>query len=309
MGQASETIVIANPESGRGKGRVRARALLAALVGRGGRPRVLWTKGRGHARELARRALEEGARRVAVCGGDGTLQEAAAVLAGADCALAPLPAGRCNDFCRAFGGGWRAEELALALAGGGGRLAAVDLGRVNGRWFCTVGAVGFDAAVSRYVDTMRLPLSGTPAYLYAVLRMLRLYQPPQTRVLWDGGHYEGPLFLAAVGNTATYGNGMPIAPMARPDDGWLDLCLVRPAGFWRVVSLLPAMLKGRHGRASEVSFARTRRVEIDCGQGVEMWADGEPLVAGERLVIEVVPAALRLLLPAGQPGAGRPKRD
>jgi diacylglycerol kinase (ATP) len=235
-----------------------------------------------------------------VCGGDGTLQEAASALAGADCVLAPLPAGRCNDFCRALGGGWRAGDLAGALVADEGRVAAVDLGLANGLFFCTVGAIGFDAAVSRYVDRMRLPLlTGTPAYLYAVLRMLRLYQPPQARVRWEGGAYEGPLFLAAVGNTATYGNGMLIVPPARPDDGMLDLCLVRPAGFWRVVSLLPAMLMGRHGRAREVSFARSARVEIDCAQGVEMWADGELLVRDSHLLIEVAPAALQVLLPSG----------
>lgn len=300
MTTIADTIVIANPASGRGKGLTRARDLLSALRRRGLRPALLLTGGRGHARELARQALADGARRLVVCGGDGTLQEVASALAGKDCALAPLPAGRCNDLCRALGGGWRAADLGRALAEGGGRLAAVDLGLANERIFCTVGAVGFDAAVTGYVDRLDLPLlTGTPAYLYAVLRVLGTYRPIQATVSWRDGQYQGPVFLGAVGNTATYGNGMPIAPAARPDDGELDLCLVRPAGFWRVVSLLPAMLTGGHGRAHEVSFARSPWVEIDCAQEVEMWADGEPLLQASRLRIEALPRTLKVLLPAG----------
>ncbi len=301
MSQGREISVIVNPESGRGRGRERSRELLAALTAEGFAPSPRWTEGRGSARELSRQALAQGAREVVALGGDGTMQEVAGVLAASGCLLAPAPAGRCNDFCRSLGWRWQPAALARALKAGLAR--AVDLGLVNGKYYCTIGAVGFDAAVTRYVDRMRLPLTGTPAYLYAVLRMLGLYQPPQARVLWDGGEYEGPLFLAAVGNTATYGNGMPIVPMARPDDGWLDLCLIRPAGFWRVVSLLPTMLKGSHGKAREVSFARTRRVEIQAPGGVEMWADGEPLVHTASLVIEAAPAALRVLgPPAGPPG-------
>ena len=38
-------------------------------------------------------------------------------------------------------------------------MADVDLGLVNDRVFSMVGAVGFDVVVSRYVDSMRLPLT------------------------------------------------------------------------------------------------------------------------------------------------------
>lgn len=81
------------------------------------------------------------------------------------------------------------------MAAGASR--TVDLARVNGRNYCTVGAVGFDAEVIRYVDLMKGPLWGQPAYFYAVLRTLGRYRPPQVRLTWDHGHYHGPLFLAA----------------------------------------------------------------------------------------------------------------
>ncbi len=292
--------LIHNPQAGRGKAPAAARRLLAALAAAGLAPEVLTTQGRGHAEELARRAVARGVETVLVVGGDGTVHEAAQALAHSPAALAPLPAGRCNDFCRALGLGPDPEALVAALASGGRRV--VDLARVNGRVYCTVAAVGFDAEVSRYVDLMKAPLWGQPAYLYAVLRMLGRYRPPQVSLVWDDGEYHGPLFLAAVGNTPSYGNNIRITPQAKADDGLLDICLVRPAGMLRVLRLLPSVLQGKHGGVDEVSFVRTSKVRITCDRPMELWADGEP-VTGSPLRVEVLPRALQVVVPPA-PGTG-----
>ncbi len=287
--------LIHNPQAGRGKAPAAARRLIAALAVAGLKPQEWLTRGRGHAEELVAQAVAQGAEVVMVVGGDGTMHEAAQALAGSPAALAPLPAGRCNDFCRALGLGPDPQALVAAVARGSCR--QVDLARVNGRNYCTVGAVGFDAEVSRYVDLMKAPLWGQPAYIYAVLRTLGRYRPPQVRLTWDDGHYHGPLFLAAVANTPTYGNQIRIVPQARADDGHLDICLVRPVGLFKVMRFLPSVLKGSHGAVPEVSFVRTRKVEIVCDRPMELWADGEP-VAASPLVVEILPRALKVAAPA-----------
>ncbi len=287
-----EMCMIHNPQAGRGKASAVAPRLLAALAAAGMQPEVLTTRGRGHAEQLAHGAVERGVETVLVVGGDGTVHEAAQALAGSGCALAALPAGRCNDFCRALGNGSRPEELVAALAMGSQRV--VDLARVNGRVYCTVGAVGFDAVVSRYVDDMKAPLRGTPAYLYGVMRMLRRYQPPQAHMVWDDGEYRGPLFLAAVGNTPSYGNNIRVTPHAVADDGLLDICLVTPVRLLKLLGVLPLALQGKHGRVAEVSFLRTSKVELTFDRPMELWADGEP-VTGSPLSIQILPRALRVV--------------
>ena len=49
----------------------------------------------------------------------------------------------------------------------------------------------------------------------------------------------GDLVMATVGNTTSYGGGIPICPDADPTDGLLDVTLVRPAGRLRLLRLLP----------------------------------------------------------------------
>ena len=283
---------IHNPQAGRGKAARAADHLLRALDAAGLSTEVLATQGRGHAEELARGAVERGMSTVIVVGGDGTVHEAAQALAHSPTALAPLPAGRCNDFCRALGAVPRPEVLVAALAGGSSRV--VDLVRVNGRVYCTVGAVGFDAVVSRYVDDMKAPLWGTPAYLYAAMRTLTKYQPPRASLVWDDGEYHGPLFLVAMGNTPSYGNNIRITPHAKADDGLLDICLVTPPKLLKIMAVLPLALRGKHGSAAEVSFMRTSKMELHFDRPMELWADGEP-VADSPLKVEILPRALRVI--------------
>ncbi|MBI4797454.1 MAG: diacylglycerol kinase family lipid kinase [Desulfarculus sp.] len=292
MQESPAITLIVNPASGRGRGRRMGEEMLAALTGQGLLPKVMHTQGRGHAQKLAAQAVAEGAGLLLTCGGDGTVQEVAQALAGQETGLAILPTGRCNDFARALGPLPTPAGLARALTAP--RWRRVDLARADGRLYCTVGALGFDALVSRYVDQARLPFHGQPAYLWGVVRVLMGFRPRNARLTWDSGSYQGPLFLAAIANTPTYGNQIPIVPPARPDDGLLDVCLVKPLSFFRVLRLLPTLLAGRHAGLPEVSFLRTRSLQVESDGLLELWADGEP-VGQAPLLIEVLPAALKVL--------------
>lgn len=284
-----KTFLLVNPASGWGKGARMAERLRIGLRERGVEFSEAQTKGRGHAAELAARAVEQGASSIVVCGGDGTMNEAAQALAGSPVRMVPAPAGRCNDFFRALSADTSLDRVLENAATRSSR--QLDLVKVNGCYYCTVGAVGFDADVSRFVDEMKAPLHGKPAYVYGIMRVLTGYRTPEVRFTWDDGVYEGPMFLAAVANTPTYGNAIPVVPMAKPDDGMLDICLVGPVGFFKVVGMLPKIMKGTHGSADQVRFLRSKRVKVESDSKVELWADGEPL-AETPLDIEVVPQSL-----------------
>ncbi len=290
----SRLAVIANPASGRGKGRRYMQALLGALGRKGSKPQVLQTAGRGHGEQLAHQALDAGARTVVACGGDGTVHEVAQALAGSPARLAVGPAGRRNDFARSLGPLLRPEELSDCLANGHQR--QWDLIKANGRYACTVAAVGYDAEVTAQVDRSRLPLPGIGAYLWAVVSKFLTYRPPELEVAWDQGRRQGPLLLAAVANTPTYGDAIPIVPHAKPDDGRLDICLVDALGFLRMLRCLPKLLKGSHGELPEVSFVSTAKVTISSQERVEVWADGEPLGATP-ITMQVAPGALTVMPP------------
>ena len=302
-GRRLRYLIVANPAAGRRRAASMAESVHRELHSAGAECALQFTGGAGGAEAICRDALEAASpdddRRLCLvaCGGDGTAQEVAnALQACPDRAgvMGIIPAGRCNDFASALGISGDARGLASVLLEGETR--RVDLGRANGRYFCTVAATGFDAAVSRFVNEMKLPLRGTPAYIYGVLRVLLAYRPINVRLTFDDSTVEGPFFLAASANTSSYGGRMRIAPGADPRDGMLDICLVSPLSRVRVLRLLRRVIRGNHADLPEVRMIRSRRMRIESTSRCEIWADGES-VAVTPATIEAVPNALEIVLP------------
>lgn len=314
MPTAPSILLVVNPTSGRGRGRRTAEALTPRLQARGRSVVVRETVQRGDAERFVRDALTKPENRygcVVACGGDGTIQEVANALALADATtsvrrpmLGLAPAGRCNDFCRVLGISRDVGAIAGVLLDGTPR--PIDLGRVNGRCFCTVATIGVDADVSSFVDAMRMPLSGTPAYLYGTLRVLSRYQPRSLRISGDFGVIEEPVFLASSANTSLYGGAIPIAPGAVPDDGKLDLCVIRHVSRRRMLTLVPKVFRGRHAGQPEVRLIRTAHLRIESQEPLDLWADGER-IGQTPATIDVVPGGIDVLMPRDFDFANRAK--
>ncbi len=297
-------LIVDNPVAGRGRGGRLAGAVGELLRGRGFGCTMRSTSARGEAERIAADAVAEhrgdSSLCVVACGGDGTVHEVANALAHAGseaCMMGLAPAGRCNDFARALGVGKTCEQIVEVLANGSPR--AVDLGLVGERYFCTVAAMGFDAAVSRYVNEMRMPLQGPAAYVYGTLQVLMRYRTPILNLSGDFGEYQGPVFMAASANTPWYGGAMKIAPDASAFDGQVDLCLVTDVTRRRVPGMLYRVIRGTHTGLPEVRMMRTRRLvarAAGAGTATEIWADGEA-IGDLPAVIESAPGAIRVVLP------------
>ena len=305
MARESWTL-IANPVSGRGK----ALRVIPELVGRlergGVQATVAWTQGPDDAEALARQAAEQGDDRVVACGGDGTIHQTingimAAKGPGSPLPLGIVPLGRCNDLSTALGVPRSVDGAAETLLRG--RPRTIDLARATGRYFSTVATLGFDSAVTEYVNTGTFPLfrRGTIAYFYAVLVKLLRYRDVSVSLRGESWEYQGSIFLAATGNTSTYGGKFRIVPTAVVDDGLLTICLVRSAPRWEVMLALPRLFTGSHVRHPKVSVQQARRMEVESAAPLSIWADGER-VACTPTVIEVVPKALSVLVPAEAAG-------
>lgn len=304
-------LLVANPTSGNGRGARTAEAVADRLERDQYTVCVAYTRAAGEGESITAEALartdETPLHCVVACGGDGTVQEVANALAsfrreGASrCpSLALAPAGRCNDFARALG--VSTDPTAIGDVISRGVSTPVDLGSVNGRFFCTVATLGIDAEVARFVDRGIVLLRGTAAYIYGAARVLATYRAKSVRLEGDFGVIEGPVFLASTANTSSYGGSIIIAPDAVPTDGLLDLCIVDVVPRWRAPWLVLAILRNRHRHHRHVRFIRTSTLDIASAEPLEIWADGEP-IATTPATIKVHPGAIEVLLADGAGGA------
>lgn len=287
---------LVNPAAGRGTGAARL-GLLRRLAAEHGAELQVSESGEDLVAR-ARRAASDGVERLVVVGGDGTMHQAVQGLAGSPCALGLVPLGSGNDFATVLGA---PDDLSTAVETALDRpVRSMDLGRVTGpagnRWFDMYCGVGFDSEVTRRANRVRL-LRGPAIYPWAVIKTLFGFRAPTFRIEHDTGMIEERGMFVTVANGPTYGGGMRIAPDARLDDGILDLVFVRKVSKAKLLRVFPKVYSGEHVNLPEVVILRTRQARIHLDREMEVYGDGEPLIAIDAagVEVEVVPAALRVI--------------
>jgi diacylglycerol kinase (ATP) len=249
---------------------------------------------------------------VLAAGGDGTLHLAMQVVAGTATPLGVIPLGTGNDTAAAWGVP-RDPQTALAEVVAGLRTGVVSrldaahatTARGERRWWASVLCMGFDASVADRANKMRW-LRGRLRYDAAVAAELWRLTPTHFALTVDGRLTLEPATLIAVGNTRSYGGGLPICPGADPQDGLLDVTVVGPLSRSALVWARPQLVEGSHVLRREVQTFRAQRLEatvaVTAG-GVKVSADGETLPALP-LTLESAPGALAVL----GIGSGPPQR-
>ena len=292
--------LIANPRSGKGRGTSATEVAVAALRTAGAELEVHIGASAADTRRLVAVALAGHPDAIVVVGGDGTVSEILPELTATQVPMVLVPAGTGNDVARALGLPRRDPAGAALLAMHGVR-RRIDVGEIeaDGRVtpFLTVAALGFDAKVSDRTNLLRWPRGAARYYLAILIEVVRL-RATRFRLACDGEETrEAPGTLVAVGNTVSYGGGMPICPGARPDDGLLDVVHVAPLGRVRLLALFPLLLRGRHLARPEVSHRRVAEIAVSAPDLV-VYADGER-IAERACTIRVRAGSLTVMVPSG----------
>jgi len=237
---------------------------------------------------LAREAVASGVDGLVVCGGDGMVNVAAQVLAGSGTPLGIVPMGTGNDTARALGLPLK-DPAAAADVVVRGRARTIDLARSGDRYFVTVLAAGFDAAVNEKANTMSWP-KGQLKYSLAILAVLKEFKPISYTLELDGETRRVDGMLVSVGNGDSMGGGLRVTDGASLDDGLLDVVLFTSVPRRELIKTYPKLFSGGHTRHPAYERHRVKRVTV-AAPGVVAYADGERF--GELpLTVEVVPGAL-----------------
>ncbi|HET7295700.1 MAG TPA: diacylglycerol kinase family protein [Gemmatimonadales bacterium] len=290
--------MIVNPAAGRGAAARALDPVAREFHRQGWAVHVERTEGPGHAAELAARAAAAGVTRVVAVGGDGTVHEVANGLLGhgGDAALGVVPIGSGNDFAKLVGVYRHAPVRAvrrLVTA----RTATFDAGSVGAEYFVNSMGLGFGPAVVRLRNAMP-GLSGFASYLVPVLRAFASFRAPRFEIRAAGFAETGYMMMVEVCNGTTAGGSYRFAPDAQPDDGRLDVCLVRRLSLPRFLLAVPRVMRGTHGRMREVALFRTREVTIRSLDGpLLLHLDGELREpAGSHCTVRVDPGRLKVLV-------------
>jgi diacylglycerol kinase (ATP) len=292
----------ANGATGRRWPEIARRAAAAGLDG----PRLL-SERPGHLGELARDAVANGATRLVVVGGDGTVHEAVDGIMraspGDDVELAVLPLGTGKDFARSLRIPGRLDA-ALEVARTGA-LRTIDVGLASyattegerSAYFANFGGAGISGAIARRANTTTKALGGKLSFLWATVTVFSRWSPSEMTVEIDGRTRRVRLLEALAMNGDYTAGGMWVAPGAAPDDGGFEVVLIGEFSKGEFVTTFPKIYRGRHVSHPKVEIVRARELRVDAPSPLPIVVDGEqPGTTPVRF--ELVPSALRVRVPA-----------
>jgi len=258
-------------------------------------------------------ALSQGARRILVGGGDGTVSCALPHLLGRQVTLGVLPLGTGNDFARSLGIPASVEEGCEVIAQG--YSARVDVGLANGRPFLNAASLGLATAIARRLTKRLKQRMGRLAYPVAAATQLGELQPFRVRMKADSQSLELEALQLVVGNGRYHGAGNMVAPEAALDDRRLHVyAITAPSaesgregtGLGQLEDLATlarvamSLRSGHHVEHPAVTYLRTSRLFVEAEPVQDVNADGE-LIGHTPMLFELVPAALRVYAPAPVP--------
>lgn len=293
MSERKHLVFIVNPRSGTDRIKAVRAAIDSVIDSRLYTHELLYTKRPKHGIDLAREAAANGAFAVVAIGGDGSVNDVVNGLMGSDTALGIVPKGSGNGMARTMDIPLKIEASLAVI--NKGNACPVDIAFVNGRPFISNAGVGFDALISKKFN--RSKRRGLMAYSWLITKYLWLYKEWDWKITIDGKKIKAKAFLINVANGQQFGYNFKIAPEASYTDGLLDLIIIREFPKLLGAPLVFRAMNGTLTQSPYVDHYRGKEITISHPDLKLMQTDGDAHACPNRIVFNIEPGALRVLMP------------
>lgn len=114
-------------------------------------------------------------------------------------------------------------------------------------------------------------------------------------------------YLIACANASQYGNNAYIAPQASLHDGLLDVTILEPFTVLDVPALSFQLFNRTIDQNSRIKTYRCKQLHIHRAKEGVIHFDGDPIMAGRDITVEVIPKSLNLVINPNKRRRRRPE--
>jgi len=251
------------------------------------------TKFPHHGTALAKQAAADGAFGVVAVGGDGSVNDVAAGLAGTGAALGIIPLGSGNGMARTLGIPRQSAGAMQVL--NRQNVIQIDIGYANEKPFVSNAGMGFDAVVSGAFAKSRR--RGFAAYAWLSGKEFFRYRPRTYQLTIDGDTRVEQAFLVNIANGRQFGYNFQIAPGASFTDGLLDVVILRAFPKIKGLAITLRGFRGSLLNSRYVTHLQGREVRLQTGEPMPFQIDGDAVPGTGDVFFRVAPAALKIFAP------------
>jgi len=305
-------LVVVNPNAGSRKGEKDWPKISRLLNDRLFKYEAVFTERRKHAIELTSTAIQKGLKRIIVVGGDGTLNEVVNgifnqnFIPSSEILLGMIPVGTGNDWGRMYDLPKKYKKAIQVIREE--KVFTQDVGHIQfhstkgqeERYFVNVSGMGYDALVALKTNKMKdRGRGGTLTYLMNIFTGLFQYRNTHFNIRVDDKEvFSGKVLSMNLGICKYNGGGLMQVPDAIPDDGLLDITVIKGISKMTIVRNVAKLYDGSFIKLKFVDqFRGAKCTIVSKPKGIALLeADGESL-GHSPLEFTVIPKALNIIIP------------
>lgn len=311
--QNNKWLVVVNPKASVGKGGKDWPEIKQILVDEGLEFDAVITEYSGHAIEIVRQGIEEkGFRKIVSVGGDGTNNE---VINGIftqnavptnQITMGIIPVGTGNDWSRGFDFPQGYQKIVKILKSGNtfvhdiGKVTYFNDGDPKVRYFLNAAGTGLDETVCQSTNAMKQQgKGGAIRYLISLVKCLFSYKCIHIQLeIDDQLVFDDSILSLSLGNCRFNGGGMMMMPNAIPNDGLLDVTVIRRVSIFKFAANAKSLYDGTFiKKMNEVSTFQGKKIRITSTPAHKLLLETE----GETLTnspfdFEMLPKAVNMVV-------------
>lgn len=225
-------------------------------------------------------------------GGDGTVHSMVSELVGTNKILGVFPLGSGNGFAKEFGFKMNIRSLLSDIKKA--ESVDIDVIEINDNLCLNVAGIGLDSFVAHSFNNLKL--RGFLPYVWLTLMTFLRLRPFHVNIKIDGKEViSEKLFVLTIANTRQFGNNAFIAPEAKPNDGMIDIVMIKPfPKIFGPIFILRLFTK----RINKSKYVRTlqtdKEIIIETAE-TRFHIDGEPLDISGSVVVKIKREVLKVL--------------
>jgi YegS/Rv2252/BmrU family lipid kinase len=258
-------VIIGNPAARKSSIKKIERASIF-LQKKGFGTKILMTKKRGEATDLAHEMVKKKPFLIIAAGGDGTINEVINGIVHTETPLAILPLGTANVLAKELGISeniYEALETAISRTPKTvslGRIELLDSSTLKTHYFCLMAGVGFDGKTVYHVNTSLKKVSGKCSYIIGGIKNLSSYSPNELFFNIDGKEYSG--YCAIIGKASRYGGNFKVTPEATLLEPTFHSCIFKGRKRSDLLRYVFGIIRGTHIKNDDVICLKSTNIEI-----------------------------------------------
>ncbi len=253
-------------------------------------------------KDLIQEAVNDGFEAVIAAGGDGTVNAVVNELMSVDVekrpAMAILPLGTANDFALTLG---IPIDIDIAISQWNhANCIPIDIVRISAegseRYYANVAAGGNSVRVTEEITAEMKSRWGAFCYLRGAVPILADLQSYHIELECDGEILEGlDSWAVLVANGRTNAGGIVVAPPASPNDGLMDVIVIRNGTVLDLMAIVGNAILGDYLASEQVVHRQVKRLKLRSEPGMRFTLDGE-VIDEEPVEFNIMPGAIRMFV-------------